>query len=79
MAAPVPCCICFMVFGGIEFSWELYGKASAILDDLLQKNAIMPMLVVMPFGFKSNEQKFRRKFPSKDWLDGHMLGVLEVV
>jgi enterochelin esterase-like enzyme len=65
--------------GDIEYSWELYGKASRILDGLLAENAIPPIFVVMPFGFESNEQKFLREFPDKDWFDGQMLRVREVV
>ncbi|MBV8967968.1 MAG: hypothetical protein JO331_02770 [Verrucomicrobia bacterium] len=65
--------------GDIEYSWELYGKASRILNGLLAENAMPPIFVVMPFGFESDEQKFRREFPDKDRFDGQMLRVREVV
>jgi hypothetical protein len=61
--------------GDIEFSWELYGKASAILDSLLQQNPLRTVFVVMPFGFESNAQKFNRVFPDKDWFAGHVTRV----
>ena len=61
--------------GDVEFSWEVYGKASAILDSLLKQNPIRPVFVVMPFGFESNAQKLNRKFPDKDWFDGHLTRV----
>jgi hypothetical protein len=47
--------------GDIEYSSELHGKASAIVDGLLEDGSIAPMVVVMPFGFESNEQKYRRE------------------
>jgi enterochelin esterase-like enzyme len=65
--------------GDIEYSWELHGKASAIVDGLLEDGSIAPMFAVMPFGFESNEQKYRREFPSKRWFDGYMARVIDEV
>ena len=65
--------------GDLEYSWELYGKASVILDKLLENGSIKSLVVVMPFGFESNEQKFRREFPSKRWFDEYLSRVIQEV
>jgi enterochelin esterase-like enzyme len=58
--------------GDNEFGWELNGKASSILDNLLERGLIEPMVVVMPFGFESEEQKAERRYPDKVWFDGYL-------
>jgi enterochelin esterase-like enzyme len=58
--------------GDVEFSWELYGMASAILDELLKERLIPEMVVIMPFGFQNDHQKQQREFPTKDWFDGYL-------
>jgi enterochelin esterase-like enzyme len=65
--------------GDVEFSWEVHGRASAILDELLQDKLIEPFLVVMPFGFESDQQKQKREFPTKVWLDGYLKQLLDDV
>ena len=65
--------------GDLEYSWELYGKASVILDKMVENASIKSPVVVMPFGFESDEQKFRREFPSKRWFDGYIATLVEEV
>jgi enterochelin esterase-like enzyme len=49
--------------GDVEFSWELHGQASAIVDEAMKDGLIDPMIVVMPFGFECYDQKLQRQFP----------------
>jgi enterochelin esterase-like enzyme len=76
-----PCPLLYLLHGvgDIEYSWELYGKASAILDRLIEDTSIQPLIVVMPFGFQSNEQKFRREFPKKSWFDEYISSAIQTL
>ena len=52
--------------GDNEYSWEVNGKISAILNELIQDEQIDPVLVVMPFGFIKQDLKLKREFPRKE-------------
>ncbi len=65
--------------GDVEFSWEVHGHVSAILDELVKDELIQPMIVVMPFGFPSEEEKRQRQFPDKTWFDGYLEHVIDEV
>jgi enterochelin esterase-like enzyme len=65
--------------GDVEFSWEVHGQVSAILDDLLRDGLILPMIVVMPLGFESKDQKFRRQFPTKEWFDNYLRKLVDLI
>jgi enterochelin esterase-like enzyme len=65
--------------GDNEFGWELNGKASSILDSLLERALIEPMVVVMPFGFESEEQKADKRYPDKVWFDGYLSRLVKEV
>jgi enterochelin esterase-like enzyme len=65
--------------GDVEFSWEVHGQASAILNELMRDKLIQPMIVLMPFGFDSNAQKLKRVFPDKAWFDGYLRGIMDEV
>ena len=65
--------------GDVEFSWEVHGRASVILDELLKDNLIQPMVVVMPYGFESSMDKRKRKFSSKSWFDQYLERVIAEV
>jgi enterochelin esterase-like enzyme len=65
--------------GDNEFGWELNGRASSILDNLLEQRLIEPMVVVMPFGFESEEQKAERRYPDKVWFDGYLNRLIKEV
>jgi enterochelin esterase-like enzyme len=65
--------------GDVEFSWEVHGGASTILDDLLKDGLIEPIVIIMPYGFASNEDKSARKFASKEWFDKYLERVIPEV
>jgi enterochelin esterase-like enzyme len=65
--------------GDVEFSWEVQGRVSAILDDLQKDKLIPPMIVVMPFGFECQKQKLDRDFPATQWFDGYLKALIRVV
>jgi enterochelin esterase-like enzyme len=51
--------------GDNEYSWEVNGKSSAILNELVEDEQIDPVIVVMPFGFIKQDLKLKRQFPAK--------------
>jgi enterochelin esterase-like enzyme/mannose-6-phosphate isomerase-like protein (cupin superfamily) len=58
--------------GDTEYSWEIQGRLSAIVEDTADNIGAAPPLVVMPFGFVTQENKIGRRFPAAtvfaDWL-----------
>ena len=65
--------------GDVEFSWELNGMASSILDELLREILIPKIIVIMPFGFETNEQKYERIFTPKASFDRYLLGLIRTL
>jgi enterochelin esterase-like enzyme len=65
--------------GDNEFAWALNGRASSILDSLLERGLIEPAVVVMPFGFESEEQKAKRQYPDKVWFDAYLNRLIKEV
>jgi enterochelin esterase-like enzyme len=49
--------------GNNEYSWELHGEVSRIIDDLTKAEKIPPLVVAMPFGFVRQQYKLERRFP----------------
>jgi enterochelin esterase-like enzyme len=46
-----------------EYSWEVHGRLSSSVDDLIRDGQIDPLVVVMPFDFMNQKQKLARTFP----------------
>jgi enterochelin esterase-like enzyme len=57
--------------GDMEYSWEIHGHLSQIADDLIQQGQIEPLVVVMPFGFITQDEKLERTFPDAQAFDEH--------
>lgn len=58
--------------GDNEYSWELFGRASSVVDALVLANEIEPVVVVMPFGFVRQELKLTREFPTQKEFADHL-------
>jgi enterochelin esterase-like enzyme len=65
--------------GDVEFSWEIHGRASAILDELHEDGSIPACVVVMPYGFDTFARKSKREFPPAQWFDKYLQKLMSVV
>jgi len=65
--------------GDTEYSWEVNGNLSALINELIRDGQIDPMIVVMPFGFVKQEYKLIRKFPEKEEFDTFLGEVIEKI
>ncbi len=77
----VPCPVLYLLhgLGDMEYSWEIYGRLSSMMDDLIHDGQVDPLLVVMPFGFVTQEQKLQRRFPDTDEFESYLRGLIATV
>ena len=59
--------------GDNEYSWEIQGHVSALAEHLAQSDGMPLSLIVMPFGFMTQENKLQRRFPDRAEFDDYML------
>jgi enterochelin esterase-like enzyme len=65
--------------GDIESSWEIQGRLSTIVEDTADVIGVQPPLVVMPFGFVTQQNKIDRRFPDVSAFDDWLLRLIKVV
>jgi enterochelin esterase-like enzyme len=65
--------------GDTEYSWEVNGNVSGLVNELIQDGQIDPVIVVMPFGFVKEEYKLSRTFPKKEEFDSFLNGAMEKI
>lgn len=79
VAAPYPVLYLLHGLGDTEYSWEIYGHLSSTMDDLNHDGQIDPLLVVMPFGFITQDLKLQRRFPGADAFAAYLRGMIATV
>jgi enterochelin esterase-like enzyme len=65
--------------GDTEYSWEVHGRISALVELLVNSGTVTHSLIVMPFGFVTEDNKRNRRFPDPDAFDKYMLALIETI
>ena len=65
--------------GDNEYSWEIQGRLSTIVEDVAELTGAPPPLIVMPFGFVTQQNKIDRQFPDVEAFDDWLRRLIDTV
>lgn len=65
--------------GDNEYSWEIQGGVSSLVESLIQEGYIRPLMVTMPFGFICQQNKLNRRFPRRLEFNDYLSSFLKEV